>query len=176
MLAREQCAEPEAAYALGEDALRQLSARLGERRYFFGEEPCSLDAAVFAYASAILRCPLPQDRLRVSLRGHANLVRFVERVSEAYFGTSEPLLPAPTAAGAPSAAAAAAAAARPGVPLPGGDGRGGGGSAESKRTPKQQRFKQRGRNALIGAAASALLYVLSTDMLGGNEAVGDEDE
>ena len=171
VLARERCAEPEAAYALGEDALRQLSARLGERRYFFGDAPCSLDAAVFAYATAILRCPLPQDRLRSSLRRHANLVRFVERVSEAYFGASAALLPAPAATAAPSAAAAAAAAARPGAPLPDGDG----GSAESKRTPKQQRFKRRGRNALLGAAASALLYMLSTDMLGGSEADGEDE-
>ena len=34
--------------------------------------------------------------------------------------------------------------------LPDGDG----GSAESKRTPKQQRFKRRGRNALLGAAGA----------------------
>ena len=167
MLARQQSAEAEPAYAQGEDALRQLSARLGEARYFFGDAPSSLDAAVFAYGTAILRCPLPHDRLRVCLQAHPNLVAFCERVSADFFGASAPLLPPPSAPVASKAdEAAAARAALPSAQ----DG------AASSRTPKQQRFKRRTRNALLGAAGSALLYMLSTDMLAGGEQEGESDD
>lgn len=167
MLARQQSAEAEAAYAQGEDALRQLAARLGEARFFFGDAPSSLDAAVFAYGTAILRCPLPHDRLRVCLQAQPNLVAFCERVSADFFGASAPLLPPPSAPVASKAEEAAAArAALPAAQ----DG------AASSRTPKQLRFKRRARDALLGAAGSALLYMLSTDMLGGGEQEGESDD
>ena len=167
MLARQQSAEAEAAYAQGEDALRQLAARLGEARFFFGDAPSSLDAAVFAYGTAILRCPLPHDRLRVCLQAQPNLVAFCERVSADFFGASAPLLPPPSAPVASKAdEAAAARAALPAAQ----DG------AASSRTPKQLRFKRRARDALLGAAGSALLYMLSTDMLGGGEQEGESDD
>ena len=41
-----------------------LSVRLGERRFFHGDAPSTLDASAFAYLTAVLRCPLPEDRLR----------------------------------------------------------------------------------------------------------------
>ena len=172
MLARQQSAEAEVAYAQGEDALRQLAARLGEARYFFGDAPSSLDAAVFAYGTAILRCPLPHDRLRASLKALPNLVAFCERLSEDFFGASAPLLP-PAAAPVVSGAAAALKEAKEALPdakeaaVP---------SSASSRTPKQLRFKRRARNALLGAAGSALLYMFSTDMLGGAEQADDSDD
>ena len=174
MLARQQSAEAEVAYVQGEEALRQLAARLGEAHYFFGDAPSSLDAAVFAYGTAILRCPLPHDRLRVSLKAHPNLVAFCERISADFFGASAPLLP-PTAA--PVASEGAAAAGRPSAgPLPAANKEVAAPSAASARTPKQLRFKRRARNALLGAAGSALLYMLSTDMLGGAEQAEESDE
>eukprot|EP00965_Chrysotila_dentata_P139383 4608879-Pleurochrysis_carterae.AAC.1 len=51
----------QAAYLLGEEALLALSERLGDRSYFFGDTPTSLDASAFAYLVAVLRCPLPND-------------------------------------------------------------------------------------------------------------------
>ena len=167
MLARQQCAEAEAAYAQGEAALGQLAARLGEARFFFGDTPCSLDAAVFAYGTAILRCPLPHDRLRACLRAHPNLVAFCERVSADFFGGSAPLLPPPVAPAASKADEAAAARAAPPAAQDG---------AASSRTPKQRRFKRRARDALLGAAGGALLYALSTDMLGGAEQADESDD
>jgi len=167
MLARQQSAEAEAAYAQGEEALRQLAARLGAARFFFGDAPSSLDAAVFAYGTAILRCPLPHDRLRACLQAHPTLVAFCERVSADFFGASAPLLPPPAAPVATKAdEAAAARAALPAAQ----DG------AASSRTPKQLRFKRRARDALLGAAGSALLYMLSTDLLGGGERADESDD
>ena len=79
-LARRRCLDDDDALARGEEALRALSVRLGARRFFHGDAPSSLDASAFAYLTAVLRCPLPEDRLRRCLRGLANLTRFCDVV------------------------------------------------------------------------------------------------
>ena len=159
-LARRRCLDDDDALARGEEALRALSVRLGERHFFHGDAPSSLDASAFAYLTAVLRCPLPEDRLRRCLRGLANLTRFCDVVEKRFFDGAPPpppAAPAPAPASAPAPAPAdadAAAAAATGA---------------SKRTPKQQRFKQRSRNAVLAAGGAALLYVLSGD-------TGDDEE
>ena len=61
-LARRGAMHAEATYQAGEEALAALAARLGERPFFHGDTPAAVDASIFAYLSAVLRCPLPNDR------------------------------------------------------------------------------------------------------------------
>ena len=182
-LARRRCGSADAAYGFGEAALNALSTRLGGsgRLFFHGDAPTSVDASAFAYLSAILRCPLPNSRLRDALKSHATLVSYVERIAERYFGGSAPLLPAVNAPvlGGPSrplqgmqafASAAAAAAEQ----QSNGNGSGADGAAtKEKRNPKQAAFKRRSRNALIGAAGVTFLYAIATDQFARGAEEGD---
>jgi metaxin len=171
-LARRRCLKADVAYAHGEAALESLATRLSEDAgdFFHGAKPSSVDAAVFAYLNAVLLSPLPNDRIRRSLRAHNNLVTYCERVASRFFGPPPPLLPPaspPTRAssGDPTAAAAAAQGAPAASGKPG----------KTPRTPKQQQFRRRSRNAVLGALGSALLYALATDTFGRREEDDDSD-
>ena len=116
-----------------------------------GDTPSSVDTSAFGFLTAVLRCPLPNDRLRRSMQSRPNLIRFCERISAAYFGGSEPILPAVTAS--PFAHKVLpwwAQEEEEPLKLP---------TTKETRTPKEQRFKKRSRNSVIGAIAAALLYV-----------------
>ena len=175
-LARRRCTSPDTAYALGEAALEALSERLGTSAPFFhGEKPTAVDASAYGYLSAVMRCPLPNDRLRSALRDRPNLVDFCQRIDARYFGGSAPLLPPPNPVLSSSArltgidaviadheaetTAAAEAAAS-------GAAEGGGRPAKEKRTTKQQNFRRRSRNAVLGATGATVLYALAVDALG----------
>ncbi|XP_037082531.1 metaxin-1-like [Pollicipes pollicipes] len=62
-----------------------LSEQLGERDWFLGAAPSSLDARVFGYLAPLLRSPLPSHRLQTLLKAHPNLVSFVTRVQQRLF-------------------------------------------------------------------------------------------
>ncbi len=173
-LARRRLLDAEVAYSAGEAALRALSVRLGGGPFFHGDVPTGVDASAFGWLSAVLRCPLPRDRLRGCMRQHANLVAFCERISEGYFGGHAPLLPA-------SASALPFSQAAPQTPEDAATGNGAAGSSSGaagkpQRTPKQARFRRRSRNALLGAAGAAFMYLLATDSLSSPKEDGPDED
>ena len=184
-LARRRCLGEGVAYGMGEAALEALSVRLKERPFFHGNEPTGVDASAFAYLTAVLRCPLPHDRLRVALRKHPNLVHYCERIAAQYFAPPPPLLPAvevpePRRLSMDSRAHAEAAEAAAAT----GSSGGASGSAESAskgkkepRTAKQQRFRRRSRNAVVGAVGAAVMYALAVDTFStGGDAESEEED
>uniref|UniRef100_A0A0N5CFU7 GST C-terminal domain-containing protein n=1 Tax=Strongyloides papillosus TaxID=174720 RepID=A0A0N5CFU7_STREA len=64
--------------------ITQLSNKLGDKKYFFGDKPSSLDALIFGYLAPLLKLPLPSDKLQAYLQGYPNLVRFVESILSIY--------------------------------------------------------------------------------------------
>lgn len=175
-LARRRCLGTDTAYAMGEAALEALAVRLGSRPFFHGDAPTGVDASAFGYLSAALRCPLPNDRLRVAMRSHPNLVAFCERIAGAHFGGSEPLLPATTPApprlrnmnGRQIAEQQTAGSSNaPGV--------GDAVSTKEVRTPKQERFRRRSRNAVLGALGTAVAYALAVGTFDKEAEESDED-
>lgn len=188
-LARRRCNAAAVAYGHGEAALDALATRLdGEGGPFFhGSSPTSVDASAFAYLTAVLRCPLPDDRLRRKLRQHPALVAYCERISNSHFGGSEPLLPPASGAGAAKRAAAArmamlaggvegaqaAVTAAEAAEAMEGESQANGAPKKEPRTAKQQAFRRRSRNAVLAAAGSALLYMFAVDALGQQ---GDDEE
>ena len=175
-LARRRCQSADTAYGMGEAALSALSVRLGTSDYIHCDSPSSIDASAFAYLTSILRCPLPHDRLRRALQSHTNLVMYCERISTAFFGGAPPLLPAvepashtsltgSSVAGHPTAElrGAADASHRP-TQL-----------KKEPRTPKQERFRRRSRNAVVTAISGAVLYALAVDTFGSRTGE-DEDQ
>jgi len=172
-LARRRGLEAKTVYARGEEALAALSARLGQAQFFHGEAPTGVDATAFAYLTAVLRAPLPNDELRAALRAKPNLVAYCERIERSFFGVADELQPPVSVgmAGPPRhfslAEAAEAAETAQAAETANGS------ALKSTRTPKAQRFRKRSRNAVVGALAAAAAFVLANDMLDQDE--GQED-
>lgn len=64
--------------------ITQLSKKLGDKKYFFGDKPSSLDALIFGYLAPLIKLPLPSDTLQCHLQACSNLVRFVESILSIY--------------------------------------------------------------------------------------------
>lgn len=178
-LARRGALANGAAYRIGADALEALNTRLAGRTAFFDSGPSGVDACAFAHLDLLLRCPLPRDSLRAKLRSYPDLVAYVEAFSRRYFDNFEPIVPTPQTdhrlrppaltgrpAGFPYAWDEAAASSTDAGAQP---------CASSSRTPKQQRFKRRSRNAVFGALGAALMYAFATDMVHKEEDYEDYD-
>lgn len=61
-----------------------LSSILADQPYFFGEQPCSLDASVFAFIGGFIQIELETPFTALALQ-HNNLVDFCDRVRTTYF-------------------------------------------------------------------------------------------
>lgn len=65
--------------------LNLLSERLGEKEFFFGESPTSMDALVFSYLAPLVRVPFPSNTLQAHCKACDNLVMFCSRILQRYF-------------------------------------------------------------------------------------------
>ncbi|XP_031572034.1 metaxin-1-like [Actinia tenebrosa] len=66
--------------------LQNLSIQLGDKPFFFGESPTTLDAVVFAHIAIVWRAPpLPNNKLKLHLSGFENLIAFCSRILQRYF-------------------------------------------------------------------------------------------
>ncbi|MCA9573862.1 MAG: glutathione S-transferase family protein [Polyangiales bacterium] len=72
-------------YALGAGDLRSLGSFLGDKPFFMGDRPSSVDATVYAWVTSIVDAPLPSP-LKDAALSHENLVRYGERMAAHYFG------------------------------------------------------------------------------------------
>ncbi len=72
-------------YAMAQADIDAVAAQLGDRPYFMGAAPSSVDATVFAFTASILVPPMASPAKDAVLR-HANLVAYVERLQAHYFG------------------------------------------------------------------------------------------
>ncbi|XP_072760799.1 metaxin-1 isoform X1 [Anoplolepis gracilipes] len=72
-------------YSEAQKCLTLLSMRLGDREFFFGQQPCTIDAIVYSYLAPLLKAPLPNPILQNHLKNCTNLVKYVSRISQRYF-------------------------------------------------------------------------------------------
>lgn len=72
-------------YSNAQDCLDIFAQRLGDRKFLFGEHPSGLDAVLYSYLAPAAKLPLPDNRIKTILNGHANLTQFVENISKSYF-------------------------------------------------------------------------------------------
>lgn len=63
-----------------------LSIKLGDRKYFMGNEPTELDALVFGHCFSILTTELPSMHLANALRKYTNLCKYCRNVETEFFG------------------------------------------------------------------------------------------
>lgn len=74
-------------YQLGKEDVSALSMLLGNKYYFFGDKPSTLDATAYAYIASIIHVPMESPLKRFVL-DQSNLVDFCERIDEQYFKNS----------------------------------------------------------------------------------------
>ncbi|XP_052281982.1 metaxin-3-like isoform X2 [Dreissena polymorpha] len=73
-------------YKDAKDCLSNISQKLGDKNYFFGDQPCSLDALVFSYVAPLLKAPLNSNQLTNHLRIHCeNLCFHTRRILREFF-------------------------------------------------------------------------------------------
>ncbi len=76
-------------YRRGAEDLAAVSVQLGERPYFLGERPTSVDASLFAFTSGLWMFPA-DNPLKRQLAALPNLVAYTERMHARYFGDHPP--------------------------------------------------------------------------------------
>ncbi|KAL6259576.1 metaxin-1 [Pogonomyrmex barbatus] len=72
-------------YSEAQKCLTLLSIRLGDKDFFCGQQPSTIDAVVYSYLAPLLKAPLPNPILQNHLKGCTNLVKYVSRISQRYF-------------------------------------------------------------------------------------------
>ena len=78
------CSEHDINILIDED-FAALSALLGSQKYFFGNEPCATDACVFGFLQIPVYSGDDTSYTHKSVKQHANLVHYVDRIREEYF-------------------------------------------------------------------------------------------
>ncbi|MEE8264636.1 MAG: glutathione S-transferase family protein [Gammaproteobacteria bacterium] len=75
-------------YRVGQQELTALSDFLGEKPYFMGNKPTTLDASAFGILVNLLWCPI-ESPLKEHAKTLNNLSAFCNRVKQAYYSESE---------------------------------------------------------------------------------------
>jgi len=68
-------------YQQADECYTALSKKLGNKPYFFGNRPSSLDAVVYGHLAAQYYAPMKECELHTYLHNYSNLCSFVERIS-----------------------------------------------------------------------------------------------
>jgi glutathione S-transferase len=76
--------KPEEVFKLGMKDLDALSAYLGDKPYFLGEQPTTLDASAFGFLVNTIGCPIESPLKDYGLAKH-NLRNYVERIKAQYY-------------------------------------------------------------------------------------------
>lgn len=69
---------------IAEKSLNSLSTLLGDKRYFFGDQPCSLDVTAYAMISSLTQSTLDTQMNQKALQ-FENLVDFVKRITQEHY-------------------------------------------------------------------------------------------
>jgi len=64
-----------------------LAAKLGDKEYFFGNQPTTLDCIVFGFLMTQMVPKVPKDSLFQIICSHRKLVEFCERIDTIYFSS-----------------------------------------------------------------------------------------
>ncbi|XP_042217218.1 metaxin-1-like isoform X2 [Homarus americanus] len=68
-----------------QECLTMLSNRLGDREYFFGRSPSTIDALVFSYLAILLKVDLKVPVLQNHIKACPNLSRYVSKAIQRFF-------------------------------------------------------------------------------------------
>ena len=69
---------------IAKQTLQSLSDLLGDKPFFLGDQPCSLDAAAYGSLSGLILATIDDD-FNAAARQHSNLVAFCNNIKTEYF-------------------------------------------------------------------------------------------
>lgn len=69
--------------------VRSLSDLLGDKLFMMGDQPCWLDATVFAFVSSGLTSALGKTPTYLALQACPNLVQYAQRIYQQYFDSAQ---------------------------------------------------------------------------------------
>jgi glutathione S-transferase len=75
---------PEDIYAMAAEDIAALAGILGDKPYFLGDAPTSLDATTYAFVAPLLWAPVPPG-LQGVVEKHAGLTAYCERMKARYY-------------------------------------------------------------------------------------------
>lgn len=75
---------PEDIYAMAAEDVNALAEILGDKPYFLGADPTSVDATTYAFLALMLWSPLP-EAVTAAVTKHPNLVAYCERMKGRYY-------------------------------------------------------------------------------------------
>lgn len=76
--------EPHALYELANQDIKAVAAYLGDKSFFMGDRPSSIDATLFAFTANVLLPDLPGP-LKACLQRYENLVAYTHRMMALYY-------------------------------------------------------------------------------------------
>lgn len=76
--------QAEEIFTLGKQDIDALSANLGSKRYFLGDQPTTLDTSAFGHLINIISCPIESPLKEYSLSKN-NLIDYVDRVQGEFY-------------------------------------------------------------------------------------------
>ncbi len=76
-------------YRLAADDLASLAGYLGDKPYFLGDKPTSIDATVYAFVANTVQTPL-ETPIQQAVREYPNLAVYAERMRQRYFSDMVP--------------------------------------------------------------------------------------
>ncbi|KAG0727885.1 Metaxin-1 [Chionoecetes opilio] len=79
---KQKCAQ---LHKQAQECLTMLSNRLGDREYFFGRTPSTLDAVIFSYLALLLKVDLKVPVLQNHIKACPNLSRYVSKTIQRFF-------------------------------------------------------------------------------------------
>ncbi len=71
-------------YRSGKDDFDAIATLLGDKTFFFGDTPRTIDATIYAFLGLVLGSP-PDNPLKASLRSKKNLVAYCDRMKAKYY-------------------------------------------------------------------------------------------
>lgn len=75
---------PDEVMAMGADDFAAIAELLGDKPYFLGDKPRTVDATIFAFVEAILGFPVDSP-LKAAAASHANLGAYRQRIRDRWF-------------------------------------------------------------------------------------------
>jgi glutathione S-transferase len=76
---------PEQMLEFGKEDMAAIATLIGDKDWFFGDEPKAIDACIFGFLEGILNAAIDTPLQRAG-RSHTNLVAFCDRFRARYFG------------------------------------------------------------------------------------------
>lgn len=71
------------------DIYENLNLKLGTKKYFFGDQPTTLDAIVIGHLTCHYYSPLESNRLRPIIKQYDNLNKYIKRNAKDLFGIEQ---------------------------------------------------------------------------------------